>query len=236
MTVKLADLFFDIKTKYTSLDIMCRDYIAAPKDSDTVYLVEPTEEEILSERPDTGETEPDYLELLAVYRKICEKLPENGGLMFHAAVIEANGKAIAFTAKSGTGKTTHISLWKKVFGDNVDIINGDKPIIRYKDGTPYAFGTPWSGKECFHRNVSRPLHAIVILERGEKNSIRRITPKEAASSFLSQIYLCKNDNLLFLKTLSLADRILKDVPVYVLKCNMDDSAAITAYNGIFSDI
>ena len=214
---------------------MCRDYIATPSEVDTVYCVEPTDAEILSERPDTGETEPEYLELLAIYRKICEKLPENGGLMFHAAVIEVDGKAVAFTAKSGTGKTTHISLWKMVFGERVDIINGDKPIIRYVNGTPFAYGTPWSGKECYHRNVSRPLHAIVILERGEKNSITRITPKEAAPSFLSQIYLCKNNNLLFLKTLSLADRILKDVPVYVLRCNMENEAATVAYNGIFSE-
>jgi len=117
----------------------------------------------------------------------------------------------------------------------VDIVNGDKPLIRYVDNVPFAFGTPWSGKECYNRNVCKPLHAIVIVERGVENRVERVSPKDAAPKFLSQIYLPKNNNLLFLKTLAIADRTLKDVPVYRLFCNMDDDAAVTAYNAIFEE-
>jgi len=235
MTVKLANLYFDIQPKYQMLADMCKGYECQPSGNEKVYEIRVSDEEILSETPDTDYRAPEHLETLAVYRKISEILPLHDGYLFHAAVIEVNGVAVAFTAKSGTGKTTHIRLWKKVFGDLVDIVNGDKPLIRYVDNVPFAFGTPWSGKECYNRNVCKPLHAIVIVERGVENRVERVSPKDAAPKFLSQIYLPKNNNLLFLKTLAIADRTLKDVPVYRLFCNMDDDAAVTAYNAIFEE-
>ena len=235
MIVKLAKLYFDIQPKYQMLANMCKEYECEHDASEKIYEIRVSDKEILSETPDTDFREPEYLETLAVYRKISEILPSNDGYLFHAAVIEANGVAIAFTAKSGTGKTTHIRLWKKVFGDRVGIVNGDKPLMRFIDGKLYAFGTPWSGKENYNRNVGIPLHAIVILNRGDENKIEKISPKEAAPKFLSQIYLPKNNNALFLQTLALADKTLKDVPVYRLFCNMENDAAITTYNAIFDN-
>lgn len=235
MTIKLADLYFNVQNKYSAVENMCKDYICNPPSDAAVYDISVTDEEILAETPEYDLQDPQYLEVLAVYRKICEKLPFNEGYLFHAAVIEVNGIAIAFTARSGTGKTTHVRLWKKVFGDKVGIINGDKPIIRFADKKPFAFGTPWAGKECFNRNTSAPLEAIVLLERATENKITRLSPKEAANTFLSQIYLPKNDNRLFLQTLALADATLKCTPVYRLGCNMDDSAAKIAYEGIFAE-
>ena len=234
MIVKLADLYFDIDPKYKLLERMCQGYTCEATDSDAVHTIRVTDEDIMKETPDTDYRAPEYLETLAVYRKISHVLPLHDGYLFHAAVIDVNDSAVAFTARSGTGKTTHIRLWKKVFGDRVGIINGDKPLIRYKNGVPYAFGTPWSGKENYNKNVCRPLRAIVIVERGETNLIEKISPKDAAPKFLSQIYLPKNDNELFLTTLALADKTLKDVPVYRLRCNMEEEAAIVAYNAIFN--
>lgn len=235
MTIKLAKLYFDIEPKYQMLADMCRVYQCEPDPSEKIYKIRVSDDEIMSETPDTDYRAPEHLETLAVYRKISEIMPPNDGYLFHAAVIEANGVAIAFTAKSGTGKTTHIRLWKKVFGDLVGIINGDKPLMRFIDGKLYAFGTPWSGKECYNKNISRPLHAIVIVERGKTNSIEKVEPKDAAQKFLSQIYLPKTNNALFLQTLALADKTLKCTPVYRLFCNMDEDAAITAYNAIFEN-
>jgi hypothetical protein len=58
-------------------------------------------------------TKKGYLESICLYRFICLNLPQNDSFVMHAAVIEADNKAYAFTARSGTGKSTHISLWKK---------------------------------------------------------------------------------------------------------------------------
>ena len=63
----------------------------------------------------------------------------NGSLVRH------EGVAYAFTAKSGTGKSTHVSLWMQHIPD-CDIMNDDNPIIRLKDDGVYVYGGPWSGK------------------------------------------------------------------------------------------
>lgn len=72
----------------------------------------------------------DYLETLAVFRHIAEYAPLHQRCVFHGATIEVGGRAYIFTAPSGTGKTTHIRMWRQVFGERVNIINGDKPMLR----------------------------------------------------------------------------------------------------------
>ena len=98
-------------------------------------------------------------------------MPDFDAFLLHAAVIEVDGLAYAFAAPSGTGKTTHIALWKKFFGDRANIINGDKPIIRFENGTPYIYGTPWCGKEGYNINTKAPLAALCFIERSPENTI-----------------------------------------------------------------
>ena len=53
-----------------------------------------------------------YLETLAIYRKIAEKMPAYDTFLFHGSAISVDGKAYIFTAKSSTGKSTHARLWR----------------------------------------------------------------------------------------------------------------------------
>ncbi len=71
-----------------------------------------------------------YLQQLALYRAIAEQAPRHGVFLMHAAVIGFGGKAYAFTATSGTGKSTHLRLWMDALGSGVQVINGDKPLMR----------------------------------------------------------------------------------------------------------
>ena len=75
-----------------------------------------------------------------------DRLTELGGAVLHGSAIAYDNQGIVFSANSGTGKSTHSNLWKKRFGSKVTIVNDDKPAIRFYDGIPYIFGTPWSGK------------------------------------------------------------------------------------------
>ena len=44
-------------------------------------------------------------------------------LLIHASVVRHNGKAYAFTAKSGTGKSTHVANWMRyIEGRNAMLI------------------------------------------------------------------------------------------------------------------
>jgi hypothetical protein len=146
-------------------------------------------------------------------------------------VIEYEGKGYAFAAKSGTGKSTHISLWKKVFGDTVRIINGDKPIIRYVDGKFFAYGTPWCGKEGFGVNDRVPLKALCFIDRAEENSIIRLAPEYALNRIFGQILMpedAENLDALF----SLLDDTLRNIPCYRLRCNMEPEAAAVSYEAM----
>ena len=170
-----------------------------------------------------------YAEGICVYRAICEKLPAYfNAYLFHSAVIEFEGNGYAFSAKSGTGKSTHIALWRKHFGRDVHIINGDKPILRFIDGELYAFGTPWCGKEGWQKNNRVKLKALCFIERAQDNSIRQISASDAIEKIFRQI-LMPEDMVTVDALIPLLDRTLRTVPCYVLSCNISEDAAQIAY-------
>ena len=169
-----------------------------------------------------------YLETLAVYRKIAEKMPEYDTFLFHGSAITVDGEAFLFTAKSGTGKSTHARLWRELLGEGVVMVNDDKPLIRGReDGTSIVYGTPWDGKHRLSTNIGVPLKAVCILERSKENSIREITKAEALPMLIQQAYR-PADILNMKKTLALIERW--NLKLYRLCCNMDISAAELSYN------
>ena len=120
----------------------CRDYIT---DTTPEFSIEMTEDDIAAEkeRSEDKSYSDEYYESLAFYRKLCDKIPDRGIILFHSCAVAVDGKAYLFTAPSGTGKSTHASLWKEILGERVRIINGDKPLIRVTPGLITVYGTPW---------------------------------------------------------------------------------------------
>jgi len=179
-----------------------------------------------------GETahHPSYIERLVLHKKISDEILMRGGFMMHGALIEYRGVGYMFTAKSGTGKTTHIELWKKHFGDDVHIVNGDKPFVRLIDGEIYAYGTPWCGKEGYNINTRVKLSKLCFIERAETNSIAKISELEAISRLMSQVDVVSSRDLG--AQLAMLDELVSRCDMYLLKCNMDSEAAEVAYNGM----
>lgn len=233
MKIKLADLVIEVKNKYEHVAELCKNYLTDDERVD--FTVECTDEEIEAEKySEVGEFPSPYLESLAIYRKICQNALDYDAFLVHSAVIEVDGNAYAFLAKSGTGKTTHISLWRKAIGESVKIINGDKPLYRYVDGDLYAYGTPWCGKEGWNRNARAKLKALCYIERAEQNSIEKITPRESVMRALKQVYI-PNDAKGTSKALELVDRMLNDVQSWIVKCNISTEAALIAYNALLKE-
>ncbi|MEE0969934.1 MAG: hypothetical protein U0M06_11240 [Clostridia bacterium] len=230
---KFADRIFELRNKYSYTEKLCENY-SVPNQTPN-YVIEVNEEEIMAEKiNDASSYSLPYLESLAIYRKIAENLAFEDCFLMHAAVIEYEGSAYAFAAKSGTGKTTHISLWQKAFGDKVRIVNGDKPLVRrvFRNGACefIVYGTPWCGKERQNENISVPLRAICILCRSEENSIE--DAGEEAVPLLLQQMLVKKDKKYLDALMSFIDSIVTNLPIYCLGVNMDISAAFTARDGI----
>ncbi len=171
-----------------------------------------------------------YAERLVILKKLCAMLISRDTFLMHGVAVEYNTEGFVFAAPAGTGKTTHAMLWKKVFGDKVRIINGDKPFIRLTDGVFYAYGTPWCGKENFNINDRVALSAICFLERAQSNRIERIDETEALRRIMRQIDVAGTAD--FENLFGLAGKLIEHCPSYKLYCNMDVSAAAVAYNGM----
>lgn len=232
-TIKIADLIISIDNKYDFVRSFCKEYICDSATCD--FQASATEEEISKEKTALGSNASDgFIESVCIYRSIAKRLPHYNAFVFHAAAIEFNGKAYCFTAKSGTGKTTHINLWRKYIGDKVNVINGDKPIIRFIDKIPYAFGTPWSGKENYNNDIHYPLKSICFINQAQSNSINKLDTHKGLSRILHQIYLPANSDDLQL-TIDLIDKLFNNVALWELNCDISEEAALLCFNTLTNE-
>ena len=156
-------------------------------------------------------------------------MPFRDTFLFHGSAVAVDGAAYLFTARSGTGKSTHTRLWREMLGDRAVMVNDDKPLIRLTEDGAVVYGTPWNGKHRLGTNISVPLKAVCILERAKQNTIRAITREEAFPMLIQQSYR-PLDPAALAKTLSLVDRLSRTVSLYRLGCNMDPEAAELSYN------
>lgn len=216
-----------------SLNQAVHDYCAAYiSDAPVDFSVATTQADIDYERSRAEHPGyPDsYLEELAVYRKISEKMPYYDTILFHGSVVAVDGAAYLFTAASGTGKSTHVALWRKYFGERAVMVNDDKPLLHIGDVVT-AYGTPYDGKHKLSNRIAVPLKAICILTRASGNSIVPVTKDEAYTMLLQQAYR-PNDVFALQKTLALIDKMAGKVELYRLGCNMELEAAKVAYEGM----
>ncbi len=158
-----------------------------------------------------------------------------GGAVLHGSSIAYKGRGVIFSAPSGTGKSTHTGLWKQAFGDDVVYINDDKPALRFEGETIQVYGTPWSGKTDLNTNISAPLHAVVFVERGENNAVRRLDLTESIFYLQSQVIQPYHDGDIGSMLIDRMITVAQTVPVYLLTCNMDIEAAHVARKAIFSE-
>lgn len=227
--ISVAGLTVEMNYLREATRFACADYIidAPVGKADIIASTNPekVEEEVqLAKEPVTRRN----AEQLSLFRDIAERVPDFGCFLFHGASVSYDGEAYLFGALSGTGKTTHIKLWMEHLGEKVQIVNGDKPLLRVrKDGVDVC-STPWAGKEKMQRNCIVPLRAICLIQRGETNHIERVEAKDHMNLVMQQIYIPRNVKALE-ETLTLLDRVLQTVPVYLLHCNISEDAVRTSF-------
>ena len=236
-SIQLAQNRILVNALFDSTKVFCKEYLCESEGAD--FSVSITPKDIEYEKKKSAEEDAamgiptrsfkdEYLETLAVYRKICDQMPERDTFLFHCSAIAVDGKAYLFTAPSGTGKSTHTRLWREVFGDRAVMINDDKPLLRVTSDPVLVYGTPWDGKHRLSTNTVAPVAGICLVERGEENGIERIAKEEAFPRLLQQTYRPQSPVAL-MKTMELLDAVASNVPLYKLRCNMEPEAARVAY-------
>lgn len=232
MKCLIADFKWDIEEKFDTVREKAKDYLANFESADFTVCVDDSDLEYelsLSEFP----FEKPYLEYIAVLRKIGEILPFHNAFVLHGASFDVEGTGVAILAKSGTGKTTHLSRWKNFLSDKMTVVNGDKPIVRFEGDTITAYGTPWCGKENLGSNSKTLLKHICFIERDQNNYTEKITKDDALPRIFNQVYMPTKDPQAVTKTMELIDRLLSGCHLWVIHCNMDENAGEIAYNNIF---
>lgn len=241
--IRLAGIPLWIAPHCLELRDFFRDYIICPteKDREVFQNLMGQESPIqvslneMKRESDSGEIKYSlpYLESLAFYRKICHILLKEGIVLFHSSALAIHGKAILFTAASGTGKSTHARLWRDYFGSEVTMINDDKPLLKVSEDKVTVYGTPYGGKEGLHTNTEALVAAIVILYQAEENAIQRISFGEAYPALLNQTYRRK-DAAGMVQTMDLVDTLAK-LPVYRLGCTISKEAVEVVYRQLKED-
>ena len=151
---------------------------------------------------------------------------EQGTLMVHASVINYEGRGYLFLGKSGTGKSTHTSLWlKHIKGSS--LLNDDNPVVSLnpKTGEATVYGTPWSGKTSCYLNESVPVGAFIRLEQASSNTINRLNDSQAFAALLPSCSCLKQDTAIFKGIINSVTHMVTNVPVFLLKCLPDEAAA-----------
>ena len=231
--LRMADLNIRIDNHDDYIEKQCRDYILPTDSSQTIQpeiFIQTNEWEIKQEeRKLEGIWHGDgYAESIVVYEKISCQLPAFDAFVMHSSVIEVDGQAICFAARSGTGKSTHTAYWKELLGDQVTVINGDKPIYRFEGNDLMAYGTPWCGKEGWNTNTKAPLKALCLLERSDENRIWQVDGFEMLGAIMDQFYLPGGGVVDMPSLMELVDRMLTIAKVYRLSVKKEISAAKTA--------
>ncbi|WPD24688.1 MAG: hypothetical protein SD837_09015 [Candidatus Electrothrix scaldis] len=139
-----------------------------------------------------------------------------GGLVFHASGLDDNGKGIVFVGHSGAGKSTQLELWNQELG--VISMNDDRIAVRANKTGAMCYGTPWGGTSDIARNHAVPLSALVLLEQASKNAVEPLSPAVAAPQLAARAFLPYWDSTLIQRALDNLNTLLKQVPVYRLRC------------------
>jgi len=228
---KFADITFKITSFFAYFEEFAKDYVVdEEKNAFEISLTEQDSIDWKNEHEDAKDFPLYYLETLVIHSRVASILSKFNTFIFHGSTIYLDNpnNSYIFTAPSGTGKSTHVRLLKELLGDRINYINDDKPFIKIEDNKYYLYGSPWNGKERQSENIKGELKGVLVLERSKTNSVERMHPTLAINYLIKQIHLPKGLNETS-NGMKLIMDLLKNIPIYLLKVNMDIDAAKTSY-------
>lgn len=188
-----------------------------------------TEEKIVREAERLN-SDLSFGEYSLLLESVANPLLRYDRFFFHGAAFIFKDKAYLFTAKSGVGKTTQLDHWLSLYSDEIEIINGDKPIIEKKENSFIVHPSPWTGKEGYKGNRSAELGGIIYLEQGDHDELFLLDKKEAVFPLYLQFLFLPEDKENVELVLKYEEALLNSVPVYKLINQGTKESAILAHD------
>ena len=155
-----------------------------------------------------------------------------GIVSLHAACVEKDGYAVAFTGESGLGKSTRARAW--VEGLGAEWISGDRPAVRLEKTGATACGVPWDGKEQIFRDVERPLKAIMEVRRSPANYVRKLSKDQARALLMKQTFVPMWDTDAAFMAMINVKKLIDKVPVYRVFCGPTAEDAREIYDILYN--
>ena len=150
---------------------------------------------------------------------------KRGMYAIHSASILYRDRAWLFSASAGTGKSTHVNLWRELY--QTAVLNGDLNLLAIEDGRPVIHGIPWCGTSEVFDKRTLPLGGIVLLLRGTRDYVEELSDDQKAllilQRFISPIWTAEQlgDSAQF------AEQLSGIINVCRMHCTKDTSAAET---------
>lgn len=223
-TIELAKIPMEIEFHYPDAFLTFAPYLT---DRAPVARISVPPEALAAARPlYEPDAEDAYIELMELCPRVSDALLPFRRVIFHGTAFAWNGKAWIFAAVSGTGKTTQYLLWKTLWGEDVQIMNGDKPILAFEHENILVCPSPWNGKESMGQQLSKPLGGIILLRRSGENRIRRISPQAAAAPLFLQFLFSRETTEDVKAVCELEEDLFNRVPLWLLENRGDEASAI----------
>ena len=160
-------------------------------------------------------------------------LAPSGSYILHCAFMSHKGDAILLSGPSGTGKSTHATLWEQAV-DGTHAVNGDRCLISVeKDGTYTASGWPVCGSSFICNDESHPIRAIVFIDQTPDNHIIAEPAARLFVRLFSQITVNHWDAEATSAAADWTEELMRHIPVMVYGCNMDADAPLPLYRHIY---
>ena len=204
---------FRLQKKKTGVLVCSKDYKTA-----TLFIPQGTAAALLKFAVNNG--------LMVLYA--IASAPYNTAL-FHAAVVNYEGKGYMFLGKSGTGKSTHARLWLK-YNEGSELLNDDNPVVRIENdaegnSVTRVYGSPWSGKTPCYKNEVYPLGGFVMLSQAPYNKIERLRGVRAYAALVPCISGKRWESVIADGLHKTENALAMNVPVWYLECLPDEDAA-----------
>lgn len=151
-----------------------------------------------------------------------ELLIRKNAIVLHASLIESEYGGILFTGPSGIGKSTQADMWAKY--EKVEILNGDRPILKKENENWKAYGSPYAGSSDYYVNKSTNVKAIIVLEQSKTCSIERLKNSRAFLKLYSGMIVNTWRPDFVERVVDLTKDLIEQIPVYLLKCTPDYEA------------
>lgn len=150
-------------------------------------------------------------------------------ICMHGALVRYQGEGMIFTGPSGIGKSTQSNLWEKY--EHAEILNGDRVIIQ-EDEQMIGHGSPYAGSSGIYRKEQAPIKAIIMLKQAKENHIERLTGIQAFKTLFPRFLVFSVDE--YTETLyNMIQRIVEEVPIYLLSCRPDQEAVELVKETVF---